>query len=339
MAKVLSREDLDEAGKDDRDGFLDCLEDHIHDVHAHVRSHVLQIWGKLCKEKCIPLSRHHSVLELAVGRLQDKSSNVRKAAVQLLTTLLESNPFAAKLGTMELEIKLKEEEAKLKEMSPEEWDEVDPVQVWNDLKEKVEEGLLKVLKAEAATSDEEEEAEKCWENASSGEVCQRLGHFVEKLNFRKALSLLRSAQETFPEEEVFEIDRGSTPSSTDSPDIMEEGDGEHDEQVKNYLSIFKNVFFETKKKPGEDLSQSLSSGPSQGDTTSQGVAQDELIKQKLLVQLLTDSLKFSKILHKSLPVVAQLLGSKHNSDILEVTEYRILRIELLLKLCRQLTSS
>ena len=55
-----------------------------------------------------------------MGRLQDKSSNVRKASVQLLTTLLESNPFAAKLGTMELEIKMKEEELKLKEMSPEE---------------------------------------------------------------------------------------------------------------------------------------------------------------------------------------------------------------------------
>ena len=84
-----------------------------------MRSHVLQIWGKLCKEKCIPLSRQHSVLELAVGRLRDKSSNVRKAAVQLLTTLLESNPFAAKLGTSDLEMKLKEEEAKLKEMAPE----------------------------------------------------------------------------------------------------------------------------------------------------------------------------------------------------------------------------
>ena len=145
VAKVLSREDLDENGKDDRDGFLDCLEDHIHDVHAHVRSHVLQIWAKLCKDKCIPLSRQHSLLELCVGRLQDKSSNVRKAAVQLLTTLLEGesgfnkenhinnnisgNPFASKLATMELEIKLKEEETKLKEMAPDHGEDVDPVQV------------------------------------------------------------------------------------------------------------------------------------------------------------------------------------------------------------------
>ena len=268
MAKVLSREDLDEAGKDDRDGFLDCLEDHMHDVHAHVRSHVLQIWGKLCKEKCIPLTRQHSVLELAVGRLQDKSSNVRKAAVQLLTTLLESNPFAAKLGTMELEIKLKEEETKLKEMSPEEAEETDPVQVWNDLKEKVEEGLVQSLRAAGTEAEEgaEQGAEQCWENAAVGEICERLGHFIEKIKMNQALSLLKSAQETFPDEEVFEVDRGSTPEYSDSPDISEDGEKEEDvdrEEVKNYMSILKNVFFETKKKPGLDLSQSLSEGPSQ----------------------------------------------------------------------------
>ena len=268
VAKVLSREDLDEAGKDDRDGFLDCLEDHMHDVHAHVRSHVLQIWGKLCKEKCIPLTRQHSVLELAVGRLQDKSSNVRKAAVQLLTTLLESNPFAAKLGTMELEIKLKEEETKLKEMSPEEAEETDPVQVWNDLKEKVEEGLVQSLRAAGTDAEEgaEQGAEQCWENAAVGEICERLGHFIEKIKMNQALSLLKSAQETFPDEEVFEVDRGSTPEYRDSPDISEDGEKEEDvdrEEVKNYMSILKNVFFETKKKPGLDLSQSLSEGPSQ----------------------------------------------------------------------------
>ena len=74
---------------------------------------------------------------LTASWFQDKSSNVRKAAVQLLTTLLESNPFAAKLGTMDLEIKLKEEELKLKEMTPDDQEEIDPVQEWNNIKEAV----------------------------------------------------------------------------------------------------------------------------------------------------------------------------------------------------------
>ena len=67
--QVLTKEDMTDADRDDRDSFLECLQDHIHDVHAHVRSHALQIWAKLCTNKCIPLTRQHQILELAVGRL------------------------------------------------------------------------------------------------------------------------------------------------------------------------------------------------------------------------------------------------------------------------------
>ena len=37
VAKLLSGEDLEEAGREDRDAFLDCLEDHMHDVNSFVR--------------------------------------------------------------------------------------------------------------------------------------------------------------------------------------------------------------------------------------------------------------------------------------------------------------
>ena len=79
VARVLSKEELTEADRDDRDSFLDCLMDHIHDVHAHVRSHVLQIWARLCTKKCIPLSRQHMLLELTTGRLQVLPINFRPA--------------------------------------------------------------------------------------------------------------------------------------------------------------------------------------------------------------------------------------------------------------------
>ena len=319
VAKVLSREDLDEAGKDDRDGFLDCLEDHMHDVHAHVRSHVLQIWVKLCRDKCIPLTRQHSVLELCVGRLRDKSSNVRKAAVQLLTTLLESNPFAAKLGTMDLEIKLKEEELKLAEMSPEEAEECDPVQEWNNIKDDVKDGIAASLNAEEA------DTEKCWENASVGEVCVRIASFVEKKSLGKAISLVKDAQEVFPREDIFIFQGNSSPESSTSPDQSDEEQEEEDEnqekriEIKHFVNILKNIFFESKKKPEPSLSQSQSQ--------SQAQTEDELNKQRMFVQYLGDSVKFSKIIHKSLPVVAQLLGSKQSSDILEAIEFFVSAFE------------
>ena len=101
VARLLSGEELEEAGREDRDSFLDCLEDHMHDVNSFVRcssrcspsaifvlfslahldlicarSHVLHCWSRLCKDKCIPLARQHRVIELCAGRLQDKSSTV-----------------------------------------------------------------------------------------------------------------------------------------------------------------------------------------------------------------------------------------------------------------------
>lgn len=203
VIKVLTSEEMTESDREDRDNFLDCLENHIHDVHAHVRSHVLQTWGKLCVNKCIPLARQHQLLGMVTGRLQDKSSNVRKGAVQLLTALLQGNPFAAKLQTEDLQENLLEEQEKLKKLE------------------------------EAAPP----------------------------------------------------------PPPTQNPDNEDEG---------------------------EDGEQGAVVLPTQSE---------EIVKQKLLIQYLTDCVKFSKIIQESLPVVAQLLGSKQATDILEAIDFFVSAFE------------
>ena len=48
--------------------------------------------------QAIPLPRLKVVLPLVFGRTQDKSSNVRKNAIQFMTGILASNPFAAKVN-------------------------------------------------------------------------------------------------------------------------------------------------------------------------------------------------------------------------------------------------
>ena len=75
----------------------DFFQDHVHDIHAFVRSKVLQIWLHIVNEKCLPLPHQENILQLVIGRLQDKSSQVRKYAIQLITTLLKNNPFASKV--------------------------------------------------------------------------------------------------------------------------------------------------------------------------------------------------------------------------------------------------
>ena len=80
-----------------RDECLDNLEEHILDCNAYVRSKVLQTWQKLCCEGAVPVSRQNRLLKAAVQRLEDKSANVRKHALQLLRAVLQSNPFTAQV--------------------------------------------------------------------------------------------------------------------------------------------------------------------------------------------------------------------------------------------------
>merc|ERR1719420_1358514 len=85
--------------------------------------------------------------------------------------------------------------------------------------------------------------------------------------------------------------------------------------VEKMVKLLKQIFFEVKRVPEPSMSQ------------SQNMSQDELNKQRMLVQYLKDSVKFSKIIHKSLPIVAQLLGSKQNTDILEAIEFFVSAFE------------
>lgn len=71
---------------------------HLHDTNAYVRSKALQIWLQLCNNMAIPLPRQQHLLELLIGRLHDKSTSVRKYAIQLLKSFLVNNPFGAKVN-------------------------------------------------------------------------------------------------------------------------------------------------------------------------------------------------------------------------------------------------
>ena len=90
---------------------------HINDVSAHVRSKVLQIWNHMKEEDAVPLTIQLKVLCEAVERLEDKTSSVRKHAVQLIKSFLERNPFAAKLSLAELIKKHGEECEKMEKLS------------------------------------------------------------------------------------------------------------------------------------------------------------------------------------------------------------------------------
>lgn len=101
-----------------KQAMLDVLVDRCRDVSAYTRSRVLQTWGELCEEHAVSMGLWNQVSEIAAGRLEDKSAMVRKSALNLLTTLLQYNPFGPQLRTSTFEATLEKYKEKLDGMSP-----------------------------------------------------------------------------------------------------------------------------------------------------------------------------------------------------------------------------
>lgn len=97
IKRDLTHESLEKEQKELRDYFLQDLLNHLDDVNSYVRSKVLHIWNEMKVENAVPLAWHIRVLRKAVERLEDKTATVRKNALTLLKSFLETNPFSAKV--------------------------------------------------------------------------------------------------------------------------------------------------------------------------------------------------------------------------------------------------
>lgn len=91
-----------------RTALLDLLAERVYDVSSFTRSTVLKAWIRLCQTQSIPKERIIAVTRLAMDRLQDKTVLVRKQSMQLLTILLENNPFQGSLDPEPYRSKLAE---------------------------------------------------------------------------------------------------------------------------------------------------------------------------------------------------------------------------------------
>jgi len=93
ITNVLTGDELNANQKKMREEFIDSLCEHVHDCHGFVRSKVLQVITSLVDS--LPVTRYSEVGQLTLGRLNDRLPNVRKYALQLLTTLISHNPYGA----------------------------------------------------------------------------------------------------------------------------------------------------------------------------------------------------------------------------------------------------
>ena len=88
------------------DTLVGVLESRILDVSSYARAKVLQTLGPLFVARAVPLRRVHAIAAKTVGRLCDRTSQVRRAAVQLLRTIVQYNPYAATVSVALFDDKL-----------------------------------------------------------------------------------------------------------------------------------------------------------------------------------------------------------------------------------------
>ncbi|XP_034178146.2 condensin complex subunit 1-like isoform X3 [Osmia lignaria lignaria] len=169
VEKILTGDELTQEQKNQRDECLNILEEHILDVNAYVRSKVLQIWQHLCCEGAIPLAKQGKLLAATALRLEDKSTIVRKQALQLIRALVQGNPFAAKLNKVEISKSLEKEEITLRKLQAETVGkstrgDSQRLELWNALLPKIREALKEVINGTKAGSDKRDLEDEDEEN-------------------------------------------------------------------------------------------------------------------------------------------------------------------------------
>ncbi|CAB9508762.1 Condensin complex subunit 1 [Seminavis robusta] len=116
IASILSNTAGDEEGEGqgnpldeaNRTSLLKILCDRVRDVSSFTRAATLRAWISVVQSRSLPAEWFIPVTELAIDRLNDKTIMVRRLSMQLLTTVLENNPFMGDLEPERYQVKLAE---------------------------------------------------------------------------------------------------------------------------------------------------------------------------------------------------------------------------------------
>ena len=137
-----------------------------------------------------------------------------------------------------------------------------------------------VLEEFEMDEENKENHDKLWENATPGEVHERIRHHLTQHKFTQAISLLEAAKAEFP---VFK-------------NLENEGQNQMIEQLRTifFMPLFREIAAQAEAEKSEKSKED----------------QEELKKQTFLVNYLKDSLAFTVTLNEALPTVCTLLGSK-----------------------------
>ncbi|CAH0715490.1 unnamed protein product, partial [Brenthis ino] len=289
LSVELTGEGLTDEQRAQRDDFLDDLFEHMHDTSAYVRHKVLQFWCRLQRENCVPVVRQHSVLERSIGRLRDKAALVRKAAIQLLKTFLECNPFSAQLKLQLLEEQLASEQKILEELQEKLNPGPDPelIKVWEKMEKQVMKTILE--KMDTLTQDEPELSQATVEN-----LYDAIRKNLREKNYYKAYLIVKHTERQYPDAKLLRCE-------------MEKSD-----QVDYFVALLRNVFIIPDRRKSTSLTQQC----------EQDLAIYKRIEEKEnIVAFLQESIHFSRMISEAVPLINSLLMSKQAGDVNEAIDF------------------
>uniref|UniRef100_A0A674PH39 Condensin complex subunit 1 n=1 Tax=Takifugu rubripes TaxID=31033 RepID=A0A674PH39_TAKRU len=294
LVRVLCGDGLDDSGKADRDRFFDTLQEHLHDTHSHVRARVLQVFTRIVNSKALPLCRYSEVMDLAVGRLMDKSINAVKNAILLLAAFIAHNPYSCKLSSADVKKPLEKETTKLKEMKEKLEGKAPGKEAHNHLlPNKLH---YYIFSFTSCPMMRPRRIRAFWIGVW---ICGFIFFLV--FLYRSAVRLSIRAHACFPESEMF------APLSTLTP-----------ETLMNVLGlIFKGEAI--KHSDTSEVSQTLPStlqkeGEKEGE-------EGELKKQEMLVQYLKDTETFALQVERAISVINSMLYWKTTSVVQEAVQF------------------
>ncbi|XP_038209881.1 condensin complex subunit 1-like [Zerene cesonia] len=289
LSVELSGEGLSDEQRIQRDDFLDDLYEHMHDLSAYVRHKVLQFWSRLQKQNCVPVARQQIVLERAIGRLCDKAALVRKAAIQLLKTFLEYNPFSGHLKLEVLEEQLAKELKILEDLQKKLNPGPDPelVKKW----EKVEKDVVKTIKEkmDTLTQDEPELSQATVEN-----LYESIRQSLRDKNYYKAFLIVKHTERMYPDAKLLRCDM---PKS---------------HQIEYFVALLRNIFIIPDRRQSMSLTQQCE---------NELALQKRLEEKEGVVAFLQESANFSRTMSEAVPLINSLLMSKQAGDVSEAIDF------------------
>ncbi|KAF8440590.1 condensin complex component cnd1 [Terfezia claveryi] len=129
IVDLTKQDERTEDHKKQIDGFFDVLEERFIDINPYCRSRSIQVFTKLLDLDTKFPQRRQRCAELAARSLEDKSSHVRRNAIKLLASLVQTHPFRAHDGFLALkdwQKRLEQVEAELDALKPADAPEMAP---------------------------------------------------------------------------------------------------------------------------------------------------------------------------------------------------------------------